>query len=359
MEFVNTTSMAAGYTVGMDADGREFLVLVVKGTFVLPVASDPVQLHPQQEPLVLADTFTGKSGLSAPQHEADYALRKQACDVLLLGSAYAQNGRPAVRVPVMLQVGPMKKEFCVVGDRVWQASLSGIRASSPRPFTRMPLTYDVAFGGMDTESEDPSEHDAYMLNPAGRGFRKHLRAAWVDGRPLPNTEEHGSEVTWPANPYAPMAFGPLGRSWRQRARFAGTYDQQWLDHQFPFLPRDFNDRFHQAAPADQQLPHPTGPLPVMLGNLTDDGLRQFALPSFEASVTIFPKHGEREDVIATLDTLLFEPDHGRFSMSWRVTRPLQRDLFEIAQLVVGRQLPMRGRPVKVQAAAGAAAATAA
>ena len=28
-----------------------------------------------------------------------------------------------------------------------------------------------------------------MRNPVGRGFHKHLKSEWVDGTPLPNTEE--------------------------------------------------------------------------------------------------------------------------------------------------------------------------
>ena len=65
-----------------------------------------------------------------------------------------------------------------------------------------------------------------------------------------------------------MAYGPLGRGWPQRARYAGTYDQAWLDDHFPFLPPDFDDRYHQAAPPDQQMPHPAQALPVRLTNLT-------------------------------------------------------------------------------------------
>jgi hypothetical protein len=36
------------------------------------------------------------------------------------------------------------------------------------------------------------------------------------------------------------------------------------------------------------------------------------------------------------DTILFEPDAGRFTMSWRASLPLQRDIFEMEQIVVGQ-----------------------
>jgi hypothetical protein len=201
----------------------------------------------------------------------------------------------------------------------------------------MPVSYDLAFGGADRRSEDPSQHDAYLPNPVGRGWHKHLKGAWVDGTPLPNTEEIGKSVTSPGDRHKPMALGPLGRGWPQRSRFAGTYDEQWLAEVFPFLPKDFDERYYQAAPEDQQVPLPRGSMEVMLSGFTADGTRQFVLPHFEAPVHVFPKRGDREDCAAMLDTIAFEPDLERFTMSWRVARPLKKSMHEIAQVLVGRK----------------------
>jgi hypothetical protein len=242
----------------------------------------------------------------------------------------------------------MEKVFDVVGDRVWQAGLTGISVSAPKPFTEMPISYDRAFGGADRHSKDESEHDAYLPNPVGRGWHKHLKNAWVDGTPLPNIEEVGKAVAFPSDKYKPMALGPLGRGWPQRARFAGTYDQQWLDHVFPFLPKDFDERYYQAAPEDQQVPLPKGPMEVVLSGFTADGVRQFVLPHFEAPVHVAPKRGKGEDFVATLDTIAFEPDLERISMSWRMAWPLKKSMHEIEQVLVGRlRARMPGRPVRV------------
>lgn len=337
MEVVNATRMQAGYTMGLEPSGRELLVVVIKGTFVLPKNGESVRLHDEQLPLVMADTFTGQPGFSAPMYEVDFVPRKPACDVLLLGSAYAPEGRPTTRVEVGLRVGGMSKTFAVVGDRFWDAGVTGIRATPPRAFVQKSISYDFAFGGVDQESENPAEHDAYLPNPVGRGFRKHLRNAWVEGRPLPNSEEIGQPVTWPAHHYKPVAFGPVGRVWSARARHAGTYDQEWLDQVFPFLPKDFDERYYQAAPDDQRVPLPDAPLQVCLTNLTADGTRTFVLPHFDAPVHIFPRRGPREDLKAKLDTIVIEPDMGRLTMSWRVARALQKNIFEIAQLTIGRK----------------------
>ena len=337
MELINATRMVAGYTMGMEPSGRELLVVVIKGTFKLPKPGEDVRLHEEQLPLVMADTFTGEPGFSAPHYEVDFAPRKAHCDVLLLGSAYAPGGRPATRVPVGLRIGNLTKTFAVVGDRHWDAGISGIRATQPEPFTVKPISYDAAFGGVDQEHEDPKKHAAYMLNPVGRGFRKQLKSEWVDGKPLPNTEEFNRSVTRPNVDYHPMAFGPIGRGWAQRALYAGTYDDKWLADHFPFLPPDFNERYYQAAPLDQQFPVPLGGPEVSLGNLTPDGQRTFTLPNFEAPINVFPKRGGPEEYKATFDTIVFEPDHERFTMSWRVARPLKKSMHEIARVLVGKE----------------------
>jgi len=337
MELINETRMVAAYNMGLEPSGRELLVVVIKGTFVLPKPGEQLRLHEEQLPLVMADTFTGEPGFSAPVCEVDFAPRKPFCDVLLVGSARAPEGRPVTRMQVGLRVGPMTKTCQVVGNRVWQAGLGGIGVSAPLAFTQMPISYDVAFGGVDRNSDDVAEHDAYLPNPVGRGWHKHLKTAWVDGRPLPNTEEPGKAVSSPTAKYKPIAFGPLGRGWPERARYAGTYDQQWLDHVCPFLPDDFDERYYQAAPEDQQVPLPKGPMEVVLSGFTHDGSRQFVLPHFDAFVYVFPKRGEPEEYTGAMDTIVLEPDEERFTMVWRVCRPLKKSMHEIAQVLVGRK----------------------
>jgi hypothetical protein len=338
MELINSTRLVVGYTMGLEPSGRELLVVVVKGTFKIPENGEPVRLAEEQVPLVMADTFTGEPGLSAPAYEVDFAPRKQRCDVLLNGSAYAPGGRPTPRVEVGCRVNGVSKSFTVVGDRVWQAGATGIGPSSPIPFTVMPISYDRAFGGVDQRDENPANHAAFMPNPVGCGFHKDLRASWVDGTPAPNTEESGRAVVMPNDQKCrPMAFGPLGRGWDPRAKLAGTYDQKWLDEHFPFLPPDFDEAYYQAAPPDQQIPRPQGGEEIVLVNLTPEGRVSFVLPTFDAPIHFFPKKGDREDGTLMLDTIVLEPDLNRFQLTWRATRPLRRNMLEVDHVLVGRR----------------------
>jgi hypothetical protein len=335
MELLNATSMMAGYTMGMNPSGRELLVVAVKGTFNLPRSGEESQASDVQVPLVEADAFTGEPGFSAPLYETDYAPIKPCCDVLLNGSAYAPKGNPARKVTVSLQVGSISKSFDVVGNRVWVGAILGVVASRPEPFVVMPISYDKAFGGIDVVHPDPVRHRYYAANHAGIGFHHEMSREFIDGTPLPNTEESGHPVTEPRGSYRPMAFGPIGRAWVPRVKLAGTYDQNWLDNIFPFLPPDFDDRYYQSAPADQQMDYPQGGEEVVLTNLTPEGYTSFRLPRVNVPVVFYLKHGENKESRAVVDTIVIEPDLHRFTMTWRSSLPLRRNMFEVQQVLVG------------------------
>jgi hypothetical protein len=327
--------MQAGYTQGMKPDGHELLVVAVKGTFILPRNREEPQLADEQLPLVESDVFTGEPGFSAPLYETDYAAAKPRCDVLLNGSAYAPGARPAKRITVSLQVGSVSKSFDIVGNRVWFAAILGVVASPPEPFAVMPISYDRAFGGIDSAHPDPAKHRYYESNHAGVGFHQQIAREFIDGTPLPNTEESGHPVSEPRGSYRPMAFGPIGRAWQPRVKLAGTYDQNWIDNIFPFLPPDFDDRYYQSAPADQQMDYPQGGEEVVLTNLTPEGRTTFPLPRLNMPVVFYLKHGENNEAQAVVDTIVIEPDLQRFTLTWRSSLLLRRNMFEVEQVLVG------------------------
>src|SRR6185312_23502 len=235
--------MAAGYTLGREPSGAERLVVAVKGTFTLPTHGEEPTLAEEQVPLTDADKFTGEPGLSAVTAECDWAPMKPRCDILLNGSAYAPGGKPAQRVQV------------------------GIKVDNWHP--------------------DPTQHRTYLPNPVGRGYHRLLEPYLVDNTPMPNTEESNAPVTTPNGDYRPMSFGVIGRNFLARYPLAGTYDQNWQDNVFPFLPADFNAAYFQSVPPDQQVEKIVGGEPVILLNLTSDGRRDFRLPAVETPVVFF------------------------------------------------------------------------
>jgi len=336
VELINATKMQAGYTLGMDPDGRERLVVVVKGTFRIPEAKGEPELADEQVPLVMADEFTGEPGSSATLHESDYAPFKPRCDVLLNGSAHAPQGRPAKEVRVGLRVGSMQKSFNVVGDRHWDKGLLSVAPSHPVAFTRMPISYDRAYGGQDADEKHPKKKRAFMDNPIGVGYYPLTKGKALVGKPLPNTEEPGRRVKSRSGKYRPMSLGPIGRNFRCRMPFAGTYDQNWQDNVFPFLPADFNPLYYQAAPPEQQIDHPGGGEEVELTNLSPRGRDLFRLPKIEVPIEFTNASHERTEKQAVLDTIILEPDEHRFLLVWRASIELRKNVFEIKQGVAGR-----------------------
>ena len=198
MQILNQTRFVTAFTQGMDKAGQTYLSLVVKGTFAFPDAegAEPA-LHPEQRPLVMADTYTGAPGFSAPLWETDFAFRKARCDVILNGAAYAPGGRAVTGVRVGVRVGPWSKVIDVLGAREWRTLGPAITATEPFPFTRMAFSYDTAFGGCDRSDPDDPAPAAYAPNPVGLGWAQARNQSRLAGRPLPNTQAPDYPVTSP------------------------------------------------------------------------------------------------------------------------------------------------------------------
>jgi hypothetical protein len=265
----------------------------------------------EQPPVLRAPEYAGEPGTSSLKYEADLVLTKTTTDVVAIGHAFAPEGHATVQMDAGFRVGPVQKIVRVSGDRVWGPA--GV--SSPRPFTKMPLVYERAFGGVDGRSAR-QDRDWDWRNPVGTGCavsREHL-----GGVALPNLEYPDDVVTsWSDRP-RPAGFGPIGCHWQERARFAGTYDDDWMKSRRPLLPVDFDERFFQCVPADQQAPaFLRGGEPVVLHRLTPDGDLRFVLPRIYLGFDTRFLDGTREIHKARrLHTVILEPDCPRVSLVW-------------------------------------------
>jgi hypothetical protein len=197
---------------------------------------------------------------------------------------------------VGLSVGRVKKSFMVVGNRVWRNGWNGLHPSRPEFFVQQTISYGTAFGGIDPFSKKKEQKVAFAENPVGRGVAPDAPGELLDGLPLPNTEELGKPLRSPGRRQVPKAFWPAGRGWSPRREHAGTYDDEWLQKHFPFLPPDFDESYFQAAPPDQQTDYLKGGEEIILAGLTPD----------------------------------------RFTIVWRATHPLRRNIFEMTAALVGQ-----------------------
>jgi hypothetical protein len=328
----NQTPYAAEPTWTVDKNSVKSWVVVVKGTFdILPDGS--TRLAEKQEEPLYGPVYVGEPGKSSIIHEADFVHSKRNTDILLNGHAYAPGSKPLRRVEVAMTVGSLTKRLLVFGDRRWESGpLGGLSISSPEPFLKIPLTYERAFGGWDTRSEDASEHRLEPRNPIGTGFatrREHL----VD-QLLPNVEDPRRPIgSWKDRPY-PAGFGAIASYWTPRKEYAGTYDDRWMKERFPEWPEDFDIRFFQTAPEDQQAPgFLRGGEPVELVNLHPDGVLAFSLPRITLGFTTrFGK--EQVHHPAKLHTVILEPDGPRLILVWHTNLPCHHRADELDETFI-------------------------
>lgn len=315
--FKNQTPFSVERNWVLDKNAAKHWVLAVKGTFdILPDGT--TLLSKKQEPPLLLPEYSGEPGISSLKYETDLSGSKPIVDVLLNGRAYAPAGEAVTELDATLTVGTaIRKVLKVSGDRYWDPGL--LHDASPtaaEPFESMPITWERAFGGSDTSSDDPTMHRYESRNPVGTGFaesKKHLA-----GQRLPNIEYPKHRVsTWKDRP-RPACFGPISSYWEPRLSYAGTYDAHWFEDRFPLLPDDFDERHFCCAPDDQQSLDLRGGEAVELLNLSPGGRLAFALPEVHLSfLTSFGRervyHGGR------LHTVLIEPDLPRVIMVWHTS----------------------------------------
>ena len=326
LQIKNATPFKTMIMLLPDAAGIDTLYTVVKATFRIDHPESPAD---EQVPVVMADQHFGDPATSSIRAPSDVGLGKPGTDVLLVGSAWAPEERPTWQMDVSVAVGSLGRTVRVFGDRVWDARSGVATVSWVAPFTRMPLVWERAYGGAeDTERGRSLE----PRNPVGTGYRAAKGTRPIDGLRVPNVEHPTSLISGPGDRPTPAGFAPIAPHWLPRASFAGTYDDAWQAGRAPYLPDDFNARFFHVAPEGLASAAPLqGGEPVELRGVTPEGLVQFTLPRRRVRVDHRLDHGV-ETRFATLETVLFEPDAGRFVMVWRAALPCDKRALKIREV---------------------------
>lgn len=328
LQLKNKTRLAAALYSAPDPDGVETLFAVVKGTFTL---GPRVEEAEQQVPVLMADRFRGDALKTSIAEPGDASLAKPGTDVLLFGHAYGPGGRPTTRAEVSFRAGPVEKRIVVFGNRRWGGTIL-TRISAPEPFEKMPLVWERAFGGTEPPSGDPPRADGEDRNPVGTGFRSRMSARKLEDVVLPNLEDPSRLISSPGDRPAPAGFGAIAPHWKPRPTYAGTYDEAWRRSRAPFLPDDFDPRFLQVAPEDQQVPgYLRGGEQVEIAGATPSGAVRFSLPSRRVDVFFHLDSGvERRP--ANLDTVILRPDESRLVLVWRAALPCDKRLLKVREV---------------------------
>jgi hypothetical protein len=313
MDLLNETPFAVERQLFLAPEGREQLLVVAKGTWAIEGLKPA--LAPAQVSVSLADAYRGEPERSSLVEACDLVPGKPATDVLVLGCAYTTEGR-RTEVLVGFKLGPLQKGLKVFGDRAWRRTLGIASATEPRPFTKMEITWERAFGG--TDESVPGRLERCGENPVGVGFRGRGSAQPVADAPLPNVEDPLRPLCSPGDRPPPAGFGPVAPHWASRARHAGTYDDAWRRSRYPFLPDDFHSQFYQAAPPDQILRgHLRGGEQMIVAGMTPEGRLAFTLPRLAPRGSVRLRRGDIDLPAGNCDTVVVDCERRTITLVWR------------------------------------------
>lgn len=283
------------------------------------------ELSMARPPLGEVDT----SGFDTSAAILDEGLPKPGAEVLVRGSAHPPGApQPGCSVRVVVGAGSRKvdKTLQVSGDRKWDF----LGMSMPEPFTTMPLGWSRAFGGA-----------GHGPNPVGRGAAPTRGADGKSVHWLPNVEHPSHLVKYKGDRPPPASFSPIDASWPQRTSKMGTFDQRWLETQYPGLPTDMDLAAFATAPEDQRIDgFLEGGEPFLLENMHPSRPRiEGVLPHLRA-VAFLRRRGDDAlvEIPMRLDTVQLFPERERGLLSFRGLVEIQEDdAHDVTHLMLGAE----------------------
>ncbi|MDI1430148.1 DUF2169 family type VI secretion system accessory protein [Polyangium sorediatum] len=284
--------------------GTHAQTIVVKATFVLVPGVSLLAPEEDQEPPNDDDAHWDDDPARSVVAPSDRVPYKPRADVMLVGHAYAPGEQPVRSLVARLLVGELDKSLEVWCDRGFRLQDGQLR-EGPR-FTKMPLRWERAAGGPDTN------------NPVGIPF-----GAAPDRHGLsilPNLQPMGTFVSERSDTFAPVGFGPVGATWPGRLMWLGgsTGHLSQAGWEEKPLPEGVNCAYFQAAPPDQQVPRIRANERIVLEHLHPEHARLVTnLPGLKPRVVAERASGEREEVALVADTLWIDTDRAICVVTWR------------------------------------------
>lgn len=321
----------------------------------LPLQED-VTYEDEEEELVSADT--------------DLLHFKPLTDVIVRGHGYARE--PQAEMAIGLRIGMTSKLVVATGERRATVSATGkVLFSRPEPFTKIPLTFALAYGGRDRAAEakygipiaqfidllrpiqriEALSPYLYPRNPCGRGYLVGGSPEAIEGLELPRIEDPedrlkpermfaGSPGHWTEMP-VPQSLGWLGHTWFPRAAFFGVIPEyegpgdQLREIAKKWIPADimrscppqerFSMRATNGGSLGLQVPYLRGDEDGTLHNLSPLNPKlPFKLPGQRPRIWTDGRKGKFNQTEPVIHTVLIEPDEMRLSIVWRGNAPALR-----------------------------------
>ncbi len=325
--------------------GNPIFSVLVKRTYDIQPGRMAIRLECPC-PFNLVDTYYdhGDPERTTVKYESDMAPYKVATDVVVIGKAYAPQGKPVSQIDVSVEIAEYKKTIRVIGDRkcIYQ-KMKPPQFTDPIPFTEMEIRYERAYGGKDQRS-NPDLPFYYPRNPMGKGIAIKNIPEVVEGLPLPNLEDPEDLLTperiileemtrWNHQPL-PQGFGWFQKTWYPRCSFVGSIppfvlsDEVMREERMGIVPKGqialarqfklpaFDIRFNNGASLGLILPFLKGGEKVRINGMTQEGELIFFIPDEKPNILMDIGMGENE-LEVVLHTICIRLEEMQLDLVWR------------------------------------------
>lgn len=318
MDLVNRTPFKGAVFFDANANGVDTLVVTLKATYRFD--EPELTLASVQNEPTFNDVYAGDPGSSSLLYESDSNWGRTGADVALLGYAYPRRDGETV-TDISIRVGAAAKTARVFGERPWKSVVGSAQPGTPRPFERIALIYENAFGGIDDSARHPADRESEPRNPVGRGVRAKRGRTPLEALRPPNIEDPAHLISRLGDRPPPVGFTFVARGWQPRCNYAGTYDDAWQRERMPLLPNDFDSRFYTAASPGLTLPALQGGEPVELINITPARHTLFTLPRVDLQAS-FLVDAAPTPISLRLDTVVIDAAHAKLTLVWHGAQPV-------------------------------------
>jgi len=325
LSFANETRFAALPVPMMDAEGHDVLVVVVKATFAVDAEGTAFLADPQHAIRMNDELRSPDQPNSSALFPSDLGVTKRGTDVVVVGDAISP--KPVAVMDVGVQVRGQLIPLRVHGMRVFYEGPLGVSIGPAQPFTRMPIAYELAYGGM---SSDLSVVE--LRNPSGVGVAK--RANELAGQRAPQIEHPARPHRTAADHHAPVGYGAIMTHWEPRLGYAGTFDATWQTTRMPLLPSDFDPRYGNVAhPSMQFDPHLVPGDPLGAVGLSEAPFST-VVPELPVEVRARYDDAERVTERPPIDTVIMLPEKRLLEIVARVSLRIGRGKRVLRDVVV-------------------------
>lgn len=345
MELNNYTPFASISWENVDANNNWYATLISRVKLDITASSTDrnleLKLSKDQGELFSKDTYYGEVGESSVQYESDYITYKPNTDVILNANAISPKNKKRSAWDCGIRIfdnnQKLLKEYGlkVKGEKeLHRAGLVWVPGFRKRS-TQVPIRYERSAGGTIKkvfENKEDKHIKCNYYNPVGCGMKK--------------VRDPKSVVYVPQIKYlykkigkVPAGFGFINRAWKSRLKYAGTYDQKWIETQHPLPPHDFDPYYNQAAHPELIMKgYLKEGTKIELINLLEGREKySFTLPSFDLVSRLRLHTGDIYQKM-NLDTLIIDinshnkEEHCIYA-SYRVQIPIKEDI-ELAEIML-------------------------